>query len=149
MAADKSEMDSQKQSTPKDKQETTDKQITPLILTFTNFRTPELQRAPTKDDPDGATLELWLKYEGTKKYRWRGRASMDAGKLAEALAGIKDESQVILRLQSQIIPKRSGAASDTAASPEISKPGYAELLLQVSNQRWTLPGVLCYESDDA
>lgn len=80
------------------------KDITPLVLTFVNHRTPELRRAPERHDPDGATLELWLKYEGAKKYRWQGRASMDAGKLAEALAVIKDDSQVILRLPSGTIP---------------------------------------------
>ena len=78
--------------------------ITPLILDFVNFRTPELRRSPESRDPDGATLDLWLKYEGMKKFRWRGRASMDAGRLAEALATIKDDGPVTLRLPYNWIP---------------------------------------------
>lgn len=77
--------------------------LTPLVLTFTNRRTPELLREPLQDDPQGATLDLWLKYEDAKKYRWRGRAAMDDSRQVDALNSLKDDGAVVLRLRTSEI----------------------------------------------
>lgn len=119
-----------------------DNDLFPIVLTFSIKRTPELRRSPTQTDPQGAMLELWLKDEADKCRKWLGSVAMEDSRQVDALSTLRDGGKADLRLYGPTLDNKLPKNLEECSRFDTERHGYAELLIQVGNHRWALPGTL-------